>query len=77
MKGGRVRVAAVSHSPQFERRANLIRAIESAMEEALDQGRSVVQPAAKAGPTVVARARSAAARVRLGQRRDLPAGRRR
>jgi RND family efflux transporter MFP subunit len=59
VKGGRVRIAAVSHSPQFERRANLLRAVESAMEEAVDQQTSVVQPVAKAGPTVVARAHEA------------------
>lgn len=43
----RVRLSAVSHSAQFAERANLSRAIEAAMEEALDQEDSVVFPAEK------------------------------
>lgn len=53
---GRVRMAAISHSPQFERRANLVRAIEAAMEEAADQGASVTFPPQKGAAPVVARA---------------------
>ncbi len=41
---GRVRVQVVSHSAQFEHRANLIRSIESAMNEALVLGTTVTQP---------------------------------
>ncbi len=41
---GRVQVQAVSHSAQFEHRANLIRAIESVMNEALELGTTVTQP---------------------------------
>ena len=44
---------AVSHSPHFERRANLIRAIESAMEEAVDQAESVVHPPVQAAAPVI------------------------
>ncbi|MDH4326608.1 MAG: GAF domain-containing protein, partial [Betaproteobacteria bacterium] len=56
LEGKRVRVAAVSHSPQFEKRANLMRAIERAMEEAVDQEEMVVYPADREGKPVVARA---------------------
>jgi len=59
VKGGRVRMAAVSHSPHFERKANLVRAIESAMEETVDQGASVAHPADPAGPPAVSRAHEA------------------
>ena len=59
LSGKRVRVAAVSHSPQFERRANLVRAIESAMEEAVDQGESVVYPPVDERRAVVTRAHEA------------------
>lgn len=57
VKGHSVRIRAVSHSPQFEKRANLMRAIEGAMEEAVDQGESVVSPPERdEGRAVVARA---------------------
>jgi multidrug efflux pump subunit AcrA (membrane-fusion protein) len=56
VKGRSVRIRAVSHSPQFEKRANLMRAIESAMEEVVDQGESVVSPPEREGRAVVARA---------------------
>jgi hypothetical protein len=57
--GKRVRVTAVSHSPHFERRANLVRAIESAMEEAIDQGEAVVYPPVDERRPVVTRAHEA------------------
>jgi Membrane-fusion protein len=56
LHGRRVRIVAVSHSPQFERRANLMRAIESAMEEALDQAEPVVCPPVDERRAVVTRA---------------------
>ena len=56
LKGKRVAVTAVSHSPQFEKRANLLRAIERAMEEAIDQQDTVVFPATGQARPVVARA---------------------
>jgi RND family efflux transporter MFP subunit len=59
LEGKRVRVAAVSHSPQFEKRANLMRAIERAMEEAVDQEEMVVYPAEREGRPVVSRAHEA------------------
>ncbi|MCC6472553.1 MAG: efflux RND transporter periplasmic adaptor subunit [Burkholderiales bacterium] len=58
-RGARVEVRGVSHSPQFEPRANLLRAIEGAMEEAIDQAQTVVFPADAGGPPVVCRAHEA------------------
>lgn len=57
--GRRVKVRAVSHSSQFEQRANLLRAVESAMEEAIDQEETVVYPPAQPGLPVVSRAHEA------------------
>jgi RND family efflux transporter MFP subunit len=44
LKGGRVKLRAVSHSGQFDKRANVVRAVEQAMEEAIDQKETVVHP---------------------------------
>jgi hypothetical protein len=59
LEGRRIRVRAVSHSAQFERRANLVRAIESAMEEAVDQEEPVVYPPEQESRPVVARSHEA------------------
>lgn len=59
VSGKRVRVAAISHSPHFERRANLVRAIEAAMEEAIDQGEAVAYPPLDDRRPVVTRAHEA------------------
>jgi hypothetical protein len=59
LKGRRITVTAVSHSPQFEKRANLMRAIERAMEEAVDQEETVVHPPEREDRAVVARAHEA------------------
>jgi RND family efflux transporter MFP subunit len=59
LDGRRIRVRAVSHSSQFEQRANLMRAVESAMEEAVDQEEAVVYPPVQADRLVVARAHEA------------------
>ena len=59
LRGGRARIQAVSHSPQFERRANLVRAVEQAMEEAIDQGERVVYPPVENARPVVTRAHEA------------------
>ena len=56
MEGRHIKVRAVSHSAQFDRRANLLRAVEDAMEEALDQEASVVYPPPQGPHPVVARA---------------------
>ena len=44
-RGGEVRVAALSHSAEFGHRMNLVRALGEAMDEAIDQGRTLVVPA--------------------------------
>lgn len=54
LKGSRVKVVAISHSGQFDRRANLMRAVEEAMDEAIDQRHTVVYPAERASQRVVA-----------------------
>jgi hypothetical protein len=64
--GRRVKMCAISHSPQFEPRANLVRAIESAMEEAIDQIATVVHPAESGARPVVARAHEALLRESEG-----------
>lgn len=56
LEGRSIRVRAVSHSAQFDRRANVLRAVETAMEEALDQEASVVYPPPADLLPVVARA---------------------
>ncbi|KAA0014625.1 HlyD family efflux transporter periplasmic adaptor subunit [Billgrantia pellis] len=48
-RGSRTRVEQISHSAQFNRKMNRIRATETAMDEALDQRISAVWPA-PAGP---------------------------
>jgi RND family efflux transporter MFP subunit len=56
VRRGHVRVRAVSHSAQFGRRTNLIRAIGAAMDEAADQQGTVVYPESADGPPLIARA---------------------
>jgi RND family efflux transporter MFP subunit len=59
LKGRRVKLCAISHSSQFERRANLPRAVSEAMEEAIDQGEIVVHPPARQDRPVVSHAHQA------------------
>jgi multidrug resistance efflux pump len=51
--GKGIRIEAVSHTVQFDRHANLLRAVEGAMNEALDQGEAVVYPADRDGRLVI------------------------
>lgn len=44
IKGDRLEVVALSHSARFDPRANLVREIEAAMQEAIDQLASVIYP---------------------------------
>jgi hypothetical protein len=44
VRGGQVKIDAVSHSAQFKERTNLLRAVASAMDEAIDQGTVVGYP---------------------------------
>jgi HlyD family secretion protein len=61
LKGGRMRVRAVSHSADFGKQTNLVRAIGAAMDEALDQGATVTYPL-RAGVARITRAHAALAR---------------
>jgi multidrug efflux pump subunit AcrA (membrane-fusion protein) len=54
LKGERVKVWSMSHSGQFDRRANLMRAVEEAMDEAIDQRSTVVYPPERSTQQVVA-----------------------
>jgi len=56
LNGMHAEVKGVSHSATFGKKANLIRAIEAAMDEAMDQQATVVYPAAADGPLQVTRA---------------------
>lgn len=62
LRGGRMRVRAVSHSAHFGKQTNLVRAIGAAMDEALDQGATVVFPARPGGEARVTRAHAELAR---------------
>jgi len=56
LKRRHMRVTAVSHSAQFDRKSNLLRAVETAMEESVDQVEPVVYPPEREGAPVVAHA---------------------
>ena len=62
LRGGRMRVWAVSHSAHFGKQTNLVRAIGGAMDEALDQGATVVFPARPGGEARVTLAHAELAR---------------
>ncbi len=61
-RGARMRVRAVSHSADFGKQTNLVRAIGAAMDEALDQGATVVFPAQPGGEVRVTLAHAELAR---------------
>lgn len=56
LRGRTVKLVGVSHSAQFDERANLLRAVESAMGEAVDQAEMVVSPPPRDGLPVVTHA---------------------
>ena len=62
LQSGKIRIRAVSHSGQFDRRANLLRLVAEAMEEAIDQRAPVSFPPAREGAPLVARSHEALAR---------------
>ena len=62
LKRGRLRVRAVSHSADFGKQTNLVRAVGAAMDEALDQGATVVYPSRPGAPARVTRAHATLAR---------------
>lgn len=57
LKGRYVKVQAISHTEKFTRKMELVQAIESAMEESLDQDIEVVWPTGQ-GSTTISRAAS-------------------
>lgn len=56
LKGAHVRVRGMSHSAEFGKETNLVRGIQAAMEEALDQETTIVIPEAAEGPPRVVQA---------------------
>jgi RND family efflux transporter MFP subunit len=60
---GVVKLRAVSHSALFDKRANLTRAIEAAMEEALDQEDVIVFPTPSGGFPQITRSHAALAEI--------------
>lgn len=63
MKRRRVTVVAVSTSPQFAQKTNLVRSIENAMEEACDQEATVQHPSPEGSPFVASMAHRSHARA--------------
>jgi multidrug resistance efflux pump len=61
-KGHHVRVNVISHSAEFGKHTNLVQAIESAMEEALDQNAVIVFPTQADAEPFVTRAHAALSR---------------
>lgn len=56
VKRGRLRVEALSHSAEFGKRTNLLRSIENAMDEAVDQHTVVIYPWPSGAVPLVTRA---------------------
>jgi RND family efflux transporter MFP subunit len=59
LRGKHSQVRALSHSASFGKKANIIRAIESAMDEAIEQQATVVYPPSDDGPLQVTRSHAA------------------
>ena len=58
LKRGSIRIEAMSHAGQFSQDTNLVRAIDAAMNEAMDQDSSIVFPDAPHRKAVASRAHS-------------------
>ena len=54
-KRKRIRISALSHSAEFGERMNVVRAVESAMDEAVDQRTILVYPAPPDAPPMILR----------------------
>jgi len=59
LRGRHCQVKALSHSASFGKKANIIRAMEAAMDEAVDQHATVLYPPPEDGPVQVVRAHAA------------------
>jgi len=62
LRGQHSKVRALSHSASFGKKANIIRAMEAAMDEAIEQHATVVFPAPVDGPVQVIRAHASLAK---------------
>ena len=62
VRRGRLEVRALSHNARFNQKTDLLQAIESAMEEALDQQATVILPAAPGAVTRITQAHEELAR---------------
>ena len=75
VKGRHVRVRALSHSAEFDRRTGLMRAVAAAMEEAIDQQDMLVFPESAERPPAIVRAHAELAEQQgLGALCTLPFG---
>jgi RND family efflux transporter MFP subunit len=63
LKGKHIYLRALSHSAAFNKKTNLVRALEAAMDEAADQLATVVHPPRKGGPFQVTRAHAELTRL--------------
>ncbi len=61
-RGGAIELAAMSNSAQFGEKSNLVRSIEAAMDEALEQQRTLVWPSTDPQDAAVVRAHAELAR---------------
>jgi RND family efflux transporter MFP subunit len=66
VQAGQIKIDAFSHSAQFKERTNLVRAVATAMDEAVDQGAPITWPPAQGALPVVARAHEALSRAQGG-----------
>ncbi len=63
IQGQHVRMLGISHTANFTRRMNLVRALEYAMEEAIDQAQEIIYPQDEDAEPVVCRAHAELARL--------------
>jgi multidrug resistance efflux pump len=66
-KRNRIRISVLSHSAEFGERMNVVLAIESAMDEAVDQKAIIVYPAPEGAPALITRAHEALARTQAAK----------
>jgi RND family efflux transporter MFP subunit len=66
MRFNRVRVETISHSAEIDPQSSLVQAIQDAMDEALDQGVSVVYPQEASNPVQVTRFHGMLSKIQKG-----------
>jgi multidrug resistance efflux pump/GAF domain-containing protein len=72
LQGGYVRLQAISHMENFEKKMDAVQAIEAAMEEAFDQDEEIVWPRPEDSNTVVGNHESFAREQGVGNMLSLP-----